>query len=207
MSGSRTNKQEDLLNGALRVFAREGFSRARIEAIAAEAGVSTRTIYNHYPDKASLFHTVIVSSAEHTARHQINIVQHLLDAVTKIETALIDFGMVWARPDPETALHFALVRQIRADLQHIPEQTIQAWQRTGPRRVQTEIADHLRRLSDQDLITIPPGKPAAELAAAQLVALTAGVADRTGKGPSRAALLRTVESGVQVFLSAYQTAR
>jgi len=33
---------------------RDGYTRASIDAISAEAGVSTRTIYNHFTDKAML---------------------------------------------------------------------------------------------------------------------------------------------------------
>lgn len=204
MSGARAAKQQDLLDGALKVFARDGFSRARIDAIAAEAGVSTRTIYNHYTDKAALFHTVIMASAERTAQHQIGIVHQGLAVVTDIDSALVDFGVAWARSDPETTVHFDLVRQVRADIAHIPLDTIEAWQQAGPLRVQSEIAEYLRRLSDEGILTIASGKQAAELAAAQLVMLTAGAADRPGRSPSRAALLRIVESGVHVFLAAYR---
>lgn len=207
VTGSRADKQRDVLMGALKVFARDGFSRASIASIAAEAGVSTRTIYNHYADKAELFHTVIVASADRTARHQIDIVRRRLGTVTDIDAALVGFGTVWARPDPDTALHFALVRQVRADIDHIPIETIEAWQRTGPRQVKAEIAQNLRRWSDLGLIAIPTGRQAAELAAAQLIALTAGVADRPGEPLGDAALLRVVKSGVRVFLAAHPPPR
>ena len=48
----RTEKQ--ILNAALRVFGRDGISRARIADIAAEAGISTSTLYEYYASKEDL---------------------------------------------------------------------------------------------------------------------------------------------------------
>lgn len=43
-----------ILNAALRVFARDGLSRSRIADIAAEAGISTSTLYEYYKSKEDL---------------------------------------------------------------------------------------------------------------------------------------------------------
>ena len=43
----------------MRLFLRDGYARTSVDAIAAEAGVSKRTIYNHYGDKESLFLSVV----------------------------------------------------------------------------------------------------------------------------------------------------
>ena len=56
------DKRRAILAGALTVFARDGYTRASIDAIAAQAIVSTRTIYNHFQCKAHLFQTVIQES-------------------------------------------------------------------------------------------------------------------------------------------------
>lgn len=52
----RTKKQ--ILNAALRVFARDGISRSRIADIAAEAGISTSTLYEYYKSKEDLAYEV-----------------------------------------------------------------------------------------------------------------------------------------------------
>jgi AcrR family transcriptional regulator len=205
MPTPRPDKQRDLLDGALRVFARDGYTRASIEAIAAEAGVSTRTIYNHFGDKASLFRAVIIDSAQRTARHEIEIVRRHLSRIVDPEEDLVAFGLAWASSDPETALHFDLVRQVRADIAHIPHETIDAWQQVGPLAVRAEIATHIRRLARDGVLRIAPGKSAQLLAAHQLVALTAGVADRPGQPHPRRERERIVRSGVRVFLKGYAT--
>lgn len=52
----RTESQ--ILNGALRVFARDGISRSRIADIAAEAGISTSNFYEYYKSKEDLAYDV-----------------------------------------------------------------------------------------------------------------------------------------------------
>ena len=50
-----------ILNGALRVFARDGISRSRIADIAAEAGISTSNLYEYYKSKEDLAYDVPLS--------------------------------------------------------------------------------------------------------------------------------------------------
>ena len=52
----RTEKQ--ILSAALRVFGRDGISRARIADIAAEAGISTSTLYEYYASKEELAYEI-----------------------------------------------------------------------------------------------------------------------------------------------------
>ena len=50
--------EQQILNAAMRVFARDGISRARIADIAAEAGISTSTLYEYYKSKEDLAYDV-----------------------------------------------------------------------------------------------------------------------------------------------------
>ncbi|WP_424187229.1 TetR/AcrR family transcriptional regulator [Actinokineospora sp. G85] len=141
-----SEKRRAILAGALKVFAHDGYTRASVDAIAAEAGASTRTIYNHFQDKAHLFHTVIEESAHRVAEAQIALVALHLGEVVDLEADLVAFGMAMAEPVAESADHFALVRQINAQAGHIPRCAIDAWQETGPLRVRRALAEHLRRV-------------------------------------------------------------
>lgn len=51
-------RQHDILQAALRVFAREGVARARISDIAAEAGMPVSSIYEYYRSKEELAYAV-----------------------------------------------------------------------------------------------------------------------------------------------------
>ena len=59
-SGPRARaKRDQILDGARRVFLRDGFAGASTDDIAAEAGVSKRTLYAYYPSKEDLFVDVL----------------------------------------------------------------------------------------------------------------------------------------------------
>ena len=57
-SRART-KREQILDGARGVFLRDGFAATSTDALAAEAGVSKRTLYAYYPSKEHLFVDVL----------------------------------------------------------------------------------------------------------------------------------------------------
>ncbi|MEO3785708.1 TetR/AcrR family transcriptional regulator [Actinocorallia sp. B10E7] len=156
----RSDKRRAILDGALEVFARDGYARASIDVIAKEAGVSTRTIYNHFQDKATLFQTVISESADKVAASHMALVDTYLRKVTDLEDDLTEFGLAWRRGNAtDYAAHFALVRQIQADADHIPQPAIDAWQEAGPLRVRRYLADRLAtlpglRLDDPSLASL-----------------------------------------------------
>lgn len=58
-AGTDPAKRAQILEGAARVFIREGFEAASVAAIAAEAGVSKGTLYVYFEDKLDLFASVI----------------------------------------------------------------------------------------------------------------------------------------------------
>ena len=55
-------KRNSILASARALFAQEGFAHAGMEQIARGAGVSTATLYAHFPGKAELFRVVIENS-------------------------------------------------------------------------------------------------------------------------------------------------
>ncbi|MGI5505865.1 TetR/AcrR family transcriptional regulator [Lentzea sp. CA-135723] len=182
----RPDKRQAILHGALSVFARDGYSRASIDAIAKEAEVSTRTLYNHFADKADLFRNVIQASADAAAREQIAIIERHFHRVTNLEKDLTAFGRAMST-ELGNATHFALVRQINAELSHIPDDAIEAWQATGPRKVRATLAHELAKLGFKD----------SARAAVHLMMLTmTGDPSIRGSRPSD----DDIRAGVRVFL-------
>ena len=197
------DKRRALLDGALAVFSADGYSRASVDNLARAAGVSTRTLYNHFGDKAGLFEAVIVDSAHRVAAAQIITVQRLLGRIVDIEADLIEFGRAWATPSAQYAPHFALVRQITADADHIPRAAVEAWQHAGPLPVRTEIAEHLRRIAENGHLSIDDP----EVAAVHLIALVN--AGRSFHGPVPAPIEeihRLADAGARAFLRGYAPA-
>lgn len=56
-------KHAALIEAALEEFASRGFRGASLRAIAAKADISTRTLYNRYPDKVALFAACLEASS------------------------------------------------------------------------------------------------------------------------------------------------
>lgn len=195
----RADKGRAILAGALTVFARDGYTRASIDAIATAAEVSTRTIYNHFADKAELFRTVIQDSAGNAAAAQLAIIERHFHKITDLEVDLIDFGRELAAPmTEEHAEHFALVQQVNAERRHIPPDAIEAWQETGPRRVRRELADRLSLLADRGLLRVDD----ADLAALHLMTLISIAAPQD----EPADVTRIVTAGIRTFLYGLATA-
>src|ERR1700720_4119211 len=51
-------REQEILRAALRVFARDGISRARIGDIASEAGMPVSSLYDYFPSKEDLAYAV-----------------------------------------------------------------------------------------------------------------------------------------------------
>lgn len=52
-------KRKTILEGAIKVFTENGFDASSMDHIAEVAGVSKRTIYNHFPSKEILFQAIV----------------------------------------------------------------------------------------------------------------------------------------------------
>lgn len=197
----RPGKRDAVLAGALAVFARDGYARASIDDIAATASVSSRTIYNHFDDKATLFHEVIVTSAAVVGDAQIAVMDECLAGVpadaAALEAALTAFALAWLAPVPEHERHFDLVRQVNAELPHIPADAVEAWQEAGPRRVVRALARHLRRYAKAGLIALEHPARAAQ----QFAVLISPFNPSLLRGPrGQASTEERVASGVRLFL-------
>ncbi|MFI0241879.1 TetR/AcrR family transcriptional regulator [Streptomyces sp. NPDC016845] len=198
-------KRQALLRGARTVFGRDGYTRAGIDEIAAEAGVSTRTLYNHFGGKKNLFREVLLDSAASvTAAHAALIERHL-SKVTDIEHDIAALAREWMGRRSEHAPHMLLVRQIISEGPHLPADLIEEWQRIGPRAVTEAVRVRFVELGVQGVLAVDEDNSAE--AARYFTLLTAGsvtVDTFFGVVPmAREEVEARVESGVRVFLRLY----
>ncbi len=115
--GTESARIATLLDAATRVFLREGYGRSSIDKVASEAGVSTRTIYERFKNKADLLNGVI----SHLVDRDITTV--LADSeLEKLELtrALTVIGETIAARvrDPDSA---ALFRIVATEAQRFPQ--------------------------------------------------------------------------------------
>jgi AcrR family transcriptional regulator len=196
----RAGKRQEVLAGALTVFARDGYARASIDVIAAAAGVSTRTLYNHFGDKAGLFRAVIQESATKVAAAQLAIIEAQLTVITDLEADLVAFGIAWCTPMPDYAEHSALVRQVNAEAGHIPQDAIDAWQEAGPIAVRRALADRLAAFAADGLLRIDD-----PMRAALHFSLLISGANPSYRGGSMTPdeITEAITTGVHAFLHGY----
>lgn len=120
--------------------------------------------------------------------------------VTDLAADLVEFARELTTPMIDYRDHFALVRQIAAEVGHVPSAAIDAWQQAGPLRVQRRLAQHLEELARRGLLRVDdPFR-----AAGHLVSLAAGeVRSRTYHGAfplPDAEVAAIAVDGVRAFL-------
>lgn len=153
-SGPRAEaKRQAIVEAARSLFLREGFD-VSVDLIAAEAGVSKVTVYNHFGTKADLFVGVIKDSLDapvgSAVSEQLDGLAHSPD----LREALIATARSWVentRANPDV---LALRNVVSRELHRFPELG-EAWRHAGPERHHPGVAGALRDLSAQGRLTIP----------------------------------------------------
>ncbi|MFJ8431886.1 TetR/AcrR family transcriptional regulator [Kitasatospora sp. NPDC094019] len=208
-TGSRRmpEKRRAIARAASTVFGREGYTRASVDAIASEAGVSKRTIYNHFGDKEKLFLSVALETAGELTEIIAGLADRHLHKIVDLEADLTAFAVDRAKAVLSTGEHYALGRTIRAEAGNLPPDVLAAWLAAGPLASQRDLADHLTRLARQDLLAFDDP----DLAATHFTLLTfSGAADQSFYGAvpiPDTALHTTVATGVRAFLRLYPRPR
>ena len=59
LSRSQQRRRDDIVEAALKIFDRDGFEGARIDDVAAEAGIAKGTVYLYFANKEALFEGVV----------------------------------------------------------------------------------------------------------------------------------------------------
>lgn len=115
--GTEAARADNLLSAATRVFLQEGYGAASIDRVASEAGVSTRTIYERYKNKADLLAAVISRLVDRDMESGLAAAE--LERLS-VSQALFTIGRVIASRvcDPESA---ALFRILAREAQRYPE--------------------------------------------------------------------------------------
>lgn len=163
--GSEHARLNALLDHALKIFMRDGYGLASIAKIAAVAGVSTRTIYEHYKNKADL----MVASVSRMVERDVEQLQSIegLDDMP-LESALYAFGnMIIKRvTSPELIAFF---RMGVAEAARFPELSSKM-KSIGPAKIQGVIAAYLNQQMSHGHIEITDVPKAAAIFCHMLVA-------------------------------------
>lgn len=192
-------KRRQILAGARAAFNEHGYERASVDLIAARAGVSKATVYNHFEDKKALFIACFSEEAD-VLREELR--RSLDRAEGDIAAALQRVGERLLRLMllPENV---CLYRHTTAEAARFPEVGRTFFAR-GPDVVYAAIADWLLRWEEQGAIALDDARAAAvqftTLCHGELVVRAhLGMVER----PADADVRETVRRAVRTFLRAY----
>lgn len=193
-------KRRQILAGARRAFCEMGFERASVDLIAAEAGVSKATVYNHFHDKKALFVACYSEQADELREGVHRALQgepagdpeHALQTVGEQLLALL-----------LTPAIVSLYRHTSAEAARFPEIGQILFDR-GPAVLNEKIAGYLQRWAERGALRLDDPRAAAQ----DLLMLCHGdLVIRAQLGileyPADDAVRRTVARAVAVFLRAY----
>jgi TetR/AcrR family transcriptional regulator, mexJK operon transcriptional repressor len=194
-------KREAIARAALTLFASDGYERTSVDAIAAEAGVSKRTVYSYYGDKENLFLSVV----RDTYQGMLARIGEIVDRVPwdhDLDSALTMCATSITRSIVRSPERSTLTRLLITEAPHFPD----VIDLLHTHEVAPLLAAPLERLAGAGRLAITDPRQAAE----HLVALTFGqVSTRSLMGTvplSEDETTRLITGGVQVFLRAYRRA-
>ena len=197
---SDATKREAILAAASEAFFDVGFAATSIEQVAADAGVSKVTIYNHFTDKRGLFAAAVERECEKMRGH------FSIDSLGEgtIEERLRNLGEAMfaflSRPE---MVQFE--RRIAAETEHDPSLGL-AFLEAGPWRMKEAFSMWLAHADATGELAISDPRLAGE----QFVSMCKGMGDlerRFGSMPSEDDNRKRIAGAVEVFLAAYAPER
>ncbi|MEY9844260.1 TetR/AcrR family transcriptional repressor of mexJK operon [Streptacidiphilus sp. BW17] len=193
-------KRAAIVRAAADVFVREGYG-AGVDRIAAEAGVSKVTVYNHFRSKETLFVEAVTGALDDALSAAVAGAEARLAASADLREALVLASREWVVG--VTAPNVVGLRRLVADEVRTFPELGAAWRRSGPDRAHPALAAAFRRLADEGRLEMPdPG-----LAVTQLLALVLYphlVQGACGDEISATTTENLIRSGVEMFLAYYR---
>lgn len=195
----RGRKFDQVIDGARKVFLRDGFEGASVDDIAREAGVSKATLYSYFPDKRLLFMEIAKGECQRQADEAVEIINSAempVEAVLRFAgRALIDY----------MASDFGLqtYRLCVAETDRFP-QLGRDFYESGPRLVHSRMVEFLRKAVERGALEIDDF----DLAADQFAELCkVDIHNRLVCGIARdypeADRARVIEGAVAMFMARY----
>lgn len=194
-------KRVSILDAAANVFCREGYGGANIDMIAAEAGVSRQTVYNHHGDKTNLFVAVVREINERTNAGVFATLATFPDQPRDLEADLIEFAMRLNRNCVCNRDGRFLRKLIQTEGERYPE-LFETWRTDGPGKTWAALAARFARLAHAGYLEMDDP----DVAARQFLALVNAdlqMSFMLGITPSEEELRTAATNAVRTFLRAY----
>lgn len=156
--GTEPERLDVLIQAATRIFLKQGYGFASIDKIAHEAGVSTRTIYQRFKNKAELMVAVVnrLMDRDMAQMFERQEIDHMEPFAALF---LIAQTVVNRLCDADSA---ALFRIIATEAQRFPELAAQV-RRTSRMRLQNKLSAYFKRQTERGVFALADPDGAAAL--------------------------------------------
>jgi TetR/AcrR family transcriptional repressor of mexJK operon len=190
-----------ITEAAKRVFLRNGFTDTSVDAIAAEAGVSKQTIYNHFGDKERLFTAVVDAVRADATREAESLFAEEYTESGDLARDLRAAGRIVVRL--VLAEDIAALRRLVITEQARHPELLDEWTRMRPVTEQV-VTEEIERHARVGALNVDD----ARLAAHQLMILVVNEAVSESRYGLRtltdAEICKIVDDGVEMWLRAYR---
>lgn len=142
------NKHKAIIKAASKLFLKHGFSKATMDDIANEAGVTKQTVYSHFKSKDNLFGEMIKQQCEKHSPSEVK----MKDETIPVENMLYEVGlgflnMITSREG------LATHRLVVAEAERRPK-VAQLFFETGPQMMSDLLCDYIERQNQNGRLKI-----------------------------------------------------
>lgn len=188
------SKQAAILDAAEALFVADGYELTSVDAIAARAKVSKRTVYDHFGDKQTLFSAVLEQANEAMTAHVRAAIEEELTSGRDLREALTAFAM---RVVTEAFPSSDYVTFRRLSAQGLSAPRLDPAVRDNPERM---LEDRFAHLAETGAIrAAEPQRAVKHFTALTLLLALEALKD----DPECASIPAIIADGVDVFLRAY----
>ncbi|MER5279910.1 TetR/AcrR family transcriptional regulator [Streptomyces sp. NPDC002809] len=201
----RLDKRRAIVEAALRVFAQVGYAQASLDVIAAEAGVSKPTIYNHLGSKEKLFRYVMTETAARANAKTLDVLtafptgpDALREGLEDLATKLVD---CYCDEQSESVRRLLYAESVR-----FPD-LFDAVRASGPNQFTEALAGRLARLANAGHLRVEDPVRAANQFIALVYEELPGMSALGTRPLDPVDVAEVVTAGVDTFLRAFGTER
>ncbi|MCB8879578.1 TetR/AcrR family transcriptional regulator [Acidisoma cellulosilytica] len=195
-------RRRAIVDGAGRVFARDGYEGASMADIAREVGVSKGTLYNYFPSKAALFSGFISNGCDETLKHILTIAppeNTPEETLRRVAVAVMEMML--------SPFRQAIYRMVMSEALKFPE-LARAFFEAGPSRALNYLSTWLRQEAGRGRLLVPdPDFAAEQFFALCQTKLVMRSRLRLIETADPAEVDRVVDGAIGVFLKAYAAPR
>ncbi|MFF4416594.1 TetR/AcrR family transcriptional regulator [Streptosporangium sp. NPDC001559] len=195
-------KRQEILTAARAVFTAHGYVGTSMDAVAAEAGASKRTVYQYFADKEKLFTGVVLDTVDRGYEYFKPAVRALAET-DDLETALRDHARMTLAGLTDREI-LQMRRLVIAEAERFPAIGREYFERSWGRTLKL-LAETFAKLTERGLLNVPDPERAAYMFTWLIVSIPTNRAAFLGDeavGPPEE-LTDLADEGVRVFLAAF----